>query len=182
MGSLLVRLRNHLLTGRTNMKPSIRLLLAAVVAFTPAVLTAQRTGTGAPTRVPLTVALVSELPRPGAAYEIQRRTTGNDRDVVLLLNTATPEQLSDAVRGVLTARQAGGDTATEAGTFRVRPHNGPARTVLPWASRVLADLRDAHVRDVPGVGRVRAVRIWLPSQRAGARKPDGRRAGESISS
>lgn len=148
------------------MKPGVRLLLAAVAVFPPVALPAQRSaGTGVPTRVPLTVALVSELPRPGAAYEIQRRTTGSDRDVVLLLNSATPEQLSDAVRGMLTARQAGGDTATEAGTFRVRPHDGAARAALPWANRVLADLRAAHVRDVPGVGRVRAVRIWLPSQR-----------------
>ncbi len=149
------------------MIPSIRMLLAAFAAFSPAVLAAQRTGGGAPTRVPLTVVLVSELPRPGAAYEVQRRTTGGDRDVVLLLETATPEQLSDAVRGVLTARQADGDTAMEARTFRVRPHNGVASAVLPWANRVLADLRAAHVRDVPGVGRVRAVRIWLPSQRGG---------------
>lgn len=147
------------------MTSAMRLLLGALAAFTPATLPAQRTGNGVPARVPLTVVLVAELPRPGAAYEIQRRTTGNDRDVVLLLNIATSEQLSDAVRGVLTARQVGGDTATERGTFRARPHNGATRAVLPWASRVLADLRAAGVRDVPGVGRVRAVRIWLPSER-----------------
>lgn len=157
------------------MMPGIRLLLAALAAFTPAVLPAQRTGVGAPTRVPLTVVLVSELPRPGTAYEIQRRPAGSDRDVVLLLNTATPEQLSDAVRGVLTARQVGGDRATGAGTFRVRPHNGAARAALPWANRVLADLRAAHVRDVPGVGRVRAVRIWLPAQRGRGRSSTARR-------
>jgi len=150
------------------MNPGLRLLLAAIATFTPAILPAQRTGAGVPTRVPLTLVLVSALPRPGAVYEIQRRTTGTDRDIVLLPNTATPEQLSDAVRGVLTARQAGGDTATEAGTFRVRPHDGAARVVLPWADRVLTDLRGAHLRNVPGVGRVRAVRIWLPSQRGGS--------------
>ena len=148
------------------MQPIFRaLLVAAALAAGPVVLAAQRAGERAPTRVPLTVVLVSELPRPGAAYEIQRRPTGSDLDVILLLDTATPEQLSEAVRGVLTARQAGGDTATRAGTFRVRPHRSTARTALPWAARVLTDLRAAHVRQVPGVGRVRAVRIWLPPQR-----------------
>jgi hypothetical protein len=147
------------------MNSGIRILIAALAAFSPAVLAAQRTGSGAPTRVPLTVVLVPELPRPGAVYEIQRRSTGSDRDVVLLLDTATPEQLSDAVRGVLTARLAGGDTATQAATFRVRPHGGVPRLALPWADRVLMDLRTARVREVPGLGRMHAIRIWLPSQR-----------------
>lgn len=148
------------------MKPIARILVASLAALLPAVLHAQRTPGRAPTRVPLTVVLVPEMPRPGAAYEIQRRTTGNDLDVVLLLENATPEQLSDAVRGVLRARQGGGDTAQLAGTFRIRPHSGSARAPLPWASRVLGDLRSAHPRVVPGVGRVRAVRIWLPPQAA----------------
>ena len=148
------------------MKPisSALLVAAALAASGPVVLAAQRTGERAPRRVPLTVALVSELPRPGAAYEVQRRTTGSDLDVILLLDTTTPEQFSDAVRGVLTARQAGGDTAARAGAFRVRPHRSMTRSALPWAGRVLTDLRAAHVRVVPGVGRVRAVRIWLPPQ------------------
>ncbi|HEX9937499.1 MAG TPA: hypothetical protein VGB15_10260 [Longimicrobium sp.] len=149
------------------MKPISHALLvaAALAACGPVALAAQRTGERAPTRVPLTVVLVPELTRPGAAYEIQRRTTGSDLDVILLLDTATPEQLSDAVRGVLTARQAGADTATRAGAFRVHPHRSTARSALPWAGRVLTDLHNAHVRVVPGVGRVRAVRIWLPPQR-----------------
>lgn len=148
------------------MQPINRTLVVALAALLPSVLHAQRTPGGAPTRVPLTVVLVSELPRPGAAYEIQRRTMGADLDVVLLLDTATPKQLSDAVRGVLTARQAGGDTAQQAGTFRIRPDNGSARAPLPWVGRVLRDLRAAQPRTVPGVGRVRAVRIWLPPQAA----------------
>jgi hypothetical protein len=149
------------------MTSRIRILLAAATAFTPAVLPAQVTRSGAPTRVPLTIALVSALPSPGAAYEIQRRTTGSDRDVVLLLETATPEQLSDAVRGVLAARLAGGDTATQPGLFRAKPRHGAPRVAFPWANRVLTDLRAAHIRDLPGAGRMRAVRIWLPPQRRG---------------
>ncbi len=154
------------------MKPIARILVATLAALPPSVLHAQRTPGRAPTRVPLTVVLGPEWPRAGAAYEIQRHVTGNDLDVVLLMENATPEQLSDAVRGVLTARQGGGDTAQQEGRFRIRPHGRSAavRAPLPWANRVLTDLRAAHPRVVPGVGRVRAVRIWLPpqwAQRAG---------------
>lgn len=141
------------------------MVAALMIALVPAALLAQRAAPA--TRVPLTITLVRELPHPGTSYEIQRRTSGDERDVVLLLHSATPEQLSEAIRGVMTARLAGGDSAAQAATLRVRPHSSSSpgtHAPLPWALRVLADLRAAPMRNVPGVGRVQAVRIWLPAQ------------------
>jgi hypothetical protein len=153
------------------MKPAIFPVLGALVALAPVVLVGQdadgnRSGRHAPTRVPLTIALVQVLPHRSAPFEIQRRTSGEVRDVVLLPETATAEQLSDAIRGVLTARLVDGDTATHARTVRVRPRSAGAaqHPPFPWTHRVLADLRRAPLRTVAGVGTVRAVKIWLPRQ------------------
>jgi hypothetical protein len=148
-------------------------LLAGVLALSPATLSAQRAESPArsamrgPTRVPLTIVLVQALPQPGGPSEIRRRTRGDALDVVLLPTSATAEQLSDAVRGVLTARLADGDTATRAATFRIRPSRLPSaaeRGAFPWAERVLADFRHAPLRTLPGIGRAKAVVIWLPAQ------------------
>jgi hypothetical protein len=153
------------------MNASISAVLGALMALAPVVLTGQqadstRSGRHAPTRVPLTIALVQVLPHGSAPYEIQRRTSGEVRDVVLLAESATAEQLSDAVRGVLTARLVDGDAATHARTLRTRPRGSRAaqRPPFPWAHRVLADLRRAPLHTMAGIGTVRAVRIWLPRQ------------------
>lgn len=55
------------------------------------------------------------------------------------------------------------DAAGEHALFRRSPATAAARPrrVLPWAARVLDDLREAPPRHVPGVGRVKAVQIWL---------------------
>jgi hypothetical protein len=157
------------------MNASIRTVLGALLTLAPLALTGQqvdgtRHARRAPTRVPLTIALTDVLPHPSAPYELQRRTAGEVRDVLLLAKSATAEQLSDAVRGVLTARLVEGDTATHASSVRVRPHRPGSvhRPAFPWAQRVLADLHRAPERSVAGIGTVRAVTIWLPRQaRAG---------------
>ena len=122
---------------------------------------------GAPTRVPVTVAMVERLPVPDAPFVVLRRTHVSPRDVILLPTGADARLLSEAVQMLLVARQAGGDTAAAAATLRVRPQRGRTasqRPVLPWAQRVLADLRRAAARPVEGVGTVPAVEIWLPPQ------------------
>jgi hypothetical protein len=122
---------------------------------------------GAPTRVPVTIAVVERLPVPDAPFVVLRRTNVTPRDVILLPAGADAALLSEAVQMLLIARQAGGDTAAAAATLRVRPQRGRTasqRPVLPWAQRVLADLRRAAARPVEGVGQVPAVEIWLPPQ------------------
>ena len=149
-------------------------VVAAGLALGAPVLDAQQR---APTRVPVTIVLVDRLAQPGVPFVIERRPELTPRDLIVLRADATPDQLSDAVRSLLTVRQAGGDMPTVRGTMRMRPQNAgargaaraAARRALPWAGRVLSDLRQATARDVPGIGRVRSVEIWLPPQARGRR-------------
>ncbi len=154
-------------------KPLIALLLAASLAGASAVPTAaQGPNTQTTARVPVTIVLVNQLPHNAAEpFLVQRRANANEHDVILLrASSATPKNLEEALQTILTARQAGGDLPVVSGTYRLRPgaHAGAPtkRRAIPWAGRVLADLRRAEPRDVPGVGLARAVQVWLPPQRA----------------
>ncbi|HEX8245419.1 MAG TPA: hypothetical protein VF541_18030 [Longimicrobium sp.] len=125
---------------------------------------------GRPTRVPVTLVLVDRLPVGDAPFLVQRRTDTSPHDVILLRADASQAQVSEAIRTLLVARQVAGDTATRAAILRVRPHqpgHANAHREFPWVPRVLADLRRAELTDVPGIGRVRAVQIWLPRQHVG---------------
>lgn len=124
-------------------------------------------------RVPVTVALVDSLPMDDPGYRILRRAGGTPRDVILLRSAADGAIFSEAVRSLAVIRAVTGDTADASAFVRAHPSAGePARTrVLPWAERVLNDLRSANPRVVPGVGRVRAVEFWLPAQSSRPRPP-----------
>ena len=115
-----------------------------------------------PTRVAVTVALVDRLPD---SVVILRRKNVEPLDVILLQPGADSRQLSSAVYDLLTVRQVSGDTADAPSRLRVRAKQRPVeRPVLPWAARVMAHIRQAEPRPIPGVGTVRAVQIWLPPQ------------------
>lgn len=119
-------------------------------------------------RIPVTIVQVSELPPEAAdqAFLIVRRPDESPSDVILLRAGADRHDLSDAVRTLLTARQARGDQAATREIVRVSTQRGQGRRPeLPWVGRVLADLRRAEPRAVAGIGTVRAVQIWLPPQR-----------------
>lgn len=80
--------------------------------------------------------------------------------------------LSRAIMDLAVIRAESGDTVrkgvTPSATMRVRPSQDTpphAPRELPWAQRVLDDLRGARRRDIPGVGTFPAVEIWLPPQR-----------------
>lgn len=101
----------------------------------------------------------------GAPFVVVRGVGPGREDVLLLPPEADAALLSDAVRALLTSRSVDGDTTAHPGTFRVRPRAGEraSRAPLPWAARVVRDVQAAPFRELPGVGRVRAVRIWLPA-------------------
>lgn len=147
------------------------LAAALFVVGGPQGLGAQGQAPGRPTRVPVTVALVERLPQPGEPFVVLRRADGVAEDVILLPATADAAQLSVAVQMLLVARQVDGDTASTRAFLRQRRPDGgnPPRRVLPWAQRVLNDLRSAAPRPVADIGNVPAVRIWLPPQRRGRR-------------
>jgi hypothetical protein len=145
-------------------------LTAAALTLTPSPGAAQ---VSRPSRVPATIVIVERLPVVGASFLVLRRASAAPRDVILLPAGADARMLSEAVQTLLVARQAGGDTTTASATLRVRPQRGRTsqRPVLPWAQRVLNDLRRAEARPVEGVGSAPAVEIWLPAQtRRGPRR------------
>jgi hypothetical protein len=117
-------------------------------------------------RVPVTIVLVDSLAQADAPFIVVRRADAAPADVILLRAGADAEQLSDGIRALLVARQASGDHPAATRTLRVRPNQAQAarRPPLPWAGRVLADLRKAERRPVQGVGIRPAVTIWLPRQ------------------
>jgi hypothetical protein len=147
------------------------LAAATLLGFAPlsnADLAAQQ-GLGTRMRVPVTVALVERLQDYGdGPAVILRRSDVAPRDVILLrAEAANAQQLSRVVFDLLAIRRQVGDTASITGAVRVRPQKGaPARTPreLPWAQRVVDDVRRAELQNIPGVGMVRAVQIWLPPQ------------------
>jgi hypothetical protein len=128
----------------------------------------QGQGPTRPTRVSVTLAVVDSARTGDAPYRLLRRVDISPHDVILLRAGADAVVLSEAVGNLLLIRAQTGDTATVSGAVRVRNGaEGPnrQRRVLPWAGRVLSDLRQARPREVEGVGMVPTVEIWLPPQR-----------------
>jgi hypothetical protein len=119
-------------------------------------------------RVPVTIVLWDQLPAPDSVPAvILRRGTAAPRDVILLRRRATPGQLAAAVMRLMVIRDRMGDTARADAAFRLpnahgMPKGKGQREELQ-AGRTLARLRTAPVQDVPGVGRVPALEVYLPS-------------------
>lgn len=150
--------------------PLATALLIALSATDHGVAQQQAASARQPTRVPVTLVLVDDLPRSEVPFLVERRPGVAPHDVILLRSDATPEQLSEAIRTLLVIRQVEGDTTSRRATMRTRlrqAHAGPRRE-FPWVSRVLADLRRAPPEPLAGYGEVRAVEIWLPPQRGRA--------------
>jgi hypothetical protein len=129
----------------------------------------ERSGTlRRPDRVPVMLALVDTLAGE-APFSILRRVDVAPHDVILLGVDADSAVLSAAIRDLLSIRLVQGDTArTSTGVMRVRrEYHAAQRNVrtIPWSQRVLNDLHRAEPHAISGVGTVRAVQIWLPSQR-----------------
>jgi hypothetical protein len=151
------------------MKTSRATLLAlAFLILTPAMLLAQDGARRTIPRIPMTVALVAQLPRAGEPFAVLRRMDAAPHDVILIPESATAELLSDAIQTLVVARQASGDLPGFTGYVRTKPHGQQAthRRTLPWAGRVLGDVRKAEPAELTGIGRVRSVQIWLPPQHA----------------
>ncbi|HYW07888.1 MAG TPA: hypothetical protein VE913_13090 [Longimicrobium sp.] len=115
----------------------------------------------------MTLALVDTLAGE-APFLILRRADVAPYDVILLRADADSAALSAAVRDLLSIRRVQGDTTrTTAGAMHVRRANrapGQGVRTIPWARRVMDDLRMAERQTIAGVGTARAVQIWLPVQ------------------
>jgi hypothetical protein len=143
------------------------LLLLLVAALLPlSALSAAAQSTGPAPRTPALVALSPDLRGAETPFRLTRFGGNSPLDVILLAPEADASVLTQAVEALMVVRRQSGDHAGVSATFRVRrPQQRPR--VLPWAARVLQDVRSAAPREIPGVGRVRAVQIWLPGRGGG---------------
>ncbi len=167
-------------------KPGYAFLLLLAILAVPlsiAPLAAQQNSSPAvPTRVAVTFALIDELPYGGGSSAIVRRAEGAFADdsrhdvIVLVSRGASARELSSAVMDLLAIRGQHGDTGSTNAVMRVRPRTGSrteTRRVLPWAQRVVNDVRRAEPRLIEGLGEVRAADIWLPPQQRRASQIPG---------
>lgn len=140
-----------------------RMLLLLVMAVLPLSTPA---AAQAGSRAPAVVVISSDSQAGDTPFRIARFAGKAPRDVILLSPGADAAILTRAVEALLAARrQTGGHANTDA-MLRVRPRSGATRRPpanLPWAARVVEDVRAAAPREVPGIGKVRAVQIWLPT-------------------
>lgn len=145
------------------------LTLGCVFLGRPA--SAQEHQSGGAARVPVLLAFVDSLPDTGPRFRIVRLAGESVRDVILLPPDANPDLLTEALETLrMVWTRYGGGGAADGALFRRVPSTSQLRPrrVLPWSDRVLHDLRESRPRQVPGVGHVRTVQIWLTPLPAGA--------------
>lgn len=116
-------------------------------------------------RTPALVAIQPRLQGETDQFRIARFAGASPRYVILLAPGADAAVFTRAVQALRSTQRAADPRGSDA-MLRMRhaPRSGPRQPgpILPWADRVLQDVRAAAPRHVPGVGSVRAVRIWLP--------------------
>jgi hypothetical protein len=145
------------------------MLLSASSAVLPLSGSAAQQTQGRPTRVPLLVAISPDLDGAETRFRLARFAGNAPLDVILLAPNADASVLTQGVEALLAIRRQSGDVATSNATLRsIQPQRARA---LPWAARVVQDVHAAAPRQIPGLGRLRAVQIWLPAQRRGGRAP-----------
>ena len=125
----------------------------------------QERGASSAKRVPVWVVLSAPSSQE-ASFVIKRNPSGTVGDYIILSDLASAIDLSKAVQALLQVRRLDGDSAVIPRTLRLRSTQASGRTFprIPWAARVLTDLRSAEPSAVPPIGFGRAIRIWLPKQ------------------
>ena len=149
------------------LRTSVRTLLFGLLMLSTPI-SAQDGGHGRRPRVSVTVVLMNTLPGE-ASFQLLRRADRVPHDVILLSAAADSAELSTAVIQLISLRKVQGDTAAASGMMRLRQPQATQshHNVLPWAGRVVTDLRRAPMRNVNGIGNVRNLEIYLPAQRRG---------------
>lgn len=152
--------------GNPKMKHVTLLILCALFLSKGAVAQATDPDARSVSRRPVLVTVVDTVGDAAPGYRIVRLAGELSQDVILLPEDASPELLTEAVEALRVVWQRAGERVDASATVRVVPTE-PGGTVgrrraVPWGEKVLQDLRTARERHVPGVGRVRALRIWLP--------------------
>jgi hypothetical protein len=200
MGAMVVRLRDNVRLGYLNSPSSITpnhtypkrgqnmsriyrgfTLLLLLTPTMPLTSAAQAAATGQQGRVPVTIVVTDRVPSD-SRFAVQRIPDAARRDRILLRSDARSEDLMAAINTLLSARRIEGDVPPVERTMRIRPTStrNIRRAPYPWISRILTDLRQTPEKDVPGIGRARAIQIWLPSQAIDEKSPPGPRGQASL--
>jgi hypothetical protein len=147
-------------------------LVLFLIPTIPAKSAAQAAAPPQQRRVPVTIIVSDRIPSD-SRFAVHRVPNAARRDRILLRSDATSEDLMAAINTLLSARRIEGDVPPVERTMRIRPAS--ARNFrgapYPWIARILTDLLQAAETDVPGIGRARAVQIWLPSQDTDGKAP-----------
>jgi hypothetical protein len=116
--------------------------------------------------LPITLALVGELEPSGASAIILRRAGTDAGDVILLRHSdADGARLTTAVALLMLKRSERGFIPAADERIILTGHKPPVNWVphgLPRFTADVARLRNASIRNIPGVGRVPAIQIWVP--------------------
>jgi hypothetical protein len=144
----------------------VRFLVLACGALLVGTAASAQADHSAVARAPVLVALVESLPGPEPRFRIIRIAGEPVQHAILLPADASPGLLSSAVEALRLVWAHTPDQSADSpgASYRLRSgttDSAARRGTLPWAERVIADLRAEPERNVPGVGRARAVRIWL---------------------
>lgn len=128
---------------------------------------AQMSGRGTQTsRLPVLVVVTSQFDGPGSSV-ILRRSNETPHDVIILrADSANAEVLSQAIVSLMRVRTANATEPPPSGVVRVRTQRGGPPVVIPWTEKVIRDLRQAPERSISGIGKARAIEIWLPRRMA----------------
>jgi hypothetical protein len=159
-----VRVGTGLLLQR-HVRPMRNLQFLLVAAVLPLFAASAAAQPSTPPRTPALVALSPDLLGADTPFRLARFGGNSPGDVILLAPDADASVLTQAVEALMVVRRQSGDHGPGVNaTFRARRAQQRPR-VLPWAARVLRDVHSAAPREVPGVGWIPAVQIWLPAQR-----------------
>ncbi|HZG44090.1 MAG TPA: hypothetical protein VEY93_14175 [Longimicrobium sp.] len=118
-------------------------------------------------RIPALLVIVDTLSTINPRYRILRTSGDPVSDAILLPRNADPEMVTEAILALQMIRQRAPGVGTAPAELRMRTVSEahPMRRVLPWAGRIIGDLRRAPYGDMAPLGRVRSIQIWLPSPR-----------------
>lgn len=142
---------------------SVALTLIAVTAVCfPRFAEAQA---GGGRRVPVVIRLTSAL--TDATFLIKRNPPGMNGDVIELSESSSANDLSTAVQMLMQVRKIDGDTGTGSKTFRLHSAEVRGRVIpiLPWANRVIGDLKKIAAAERAASRGNGSLKIWLPPQK-----------------
>lgn len=141
-------------------------VLALAISGTMSELVAQRASFTPPTspdgQVPVTLILVNT----GAPPTVFRRVNTEPRNVIMVdPTTVDAQQLSAAVLGLLIMEATDPDGRARADNVAQRVSVSATHQVLPWVGDAMKRLQLAKEHPISGMGKHRALPIWLPPLR-----------------